>query len=77
MSTLSSYRDDLIMVKILPHPEKTHFGSTLQRGEILNSNFRNFLFSMLRIIDFVISNFFYRLSEQIRTFFGEKPVFTI
>jgi hypothetical protein len=29
MSTLSSCRDDLILVRVLPHPEKIRSGSTL------------------------------------------------
>jgi hypothetical protein len=32
MSTLLSCRDDLILVKVLPHPEKTRSGSTLLSG---------------------------------------------
>jgi hypothetical protein len=59
MSVHSLFKDGLILVTVLPHPEKTHCDSTLE-GDILKLKFSNssqdLLHGYLRLPK--ISNFF-------------------
>jgi hypothetical protein len=62
MSTLSSCRDDLILVTVLPDSEKTRSGSTLQGGIALK--FSTFAFNIekeysLHLLLFLIRNLFW------------------